>query len=241
MAGAGIGYAGWRWGAAADAMAVTARELSGEIAATRGPLIGEIAGVRRDINALSEGVVDDLNVQAAALRKETLAEVVEIRKTADRRFGDTLARVDTALVKVDASLAKVEEIRGDLKPVLDHAASIAAQVDAAAPLFLDCEYNPDCAFNRFQGTSKAVEMAAQNFGQMSTDFRNALPGGMVTWQSIGVNVAGMTGNVQRLTTPRWYDRVIGYGLSAGAAYRDLNPGYNVGQGIRGLFTKHKEQ
>jgi len=46
-------------------------------------------------------------------------------------------------------------------------------------------------------------------------------------------------NLNRLTKPKWYDRLIGYGLSAGAAYRDLNPGYNAAQFLRGLVTKTK--
>jgi hypothetical protein len=59
------------------------------------------------------------------------------------------------------------------------------RVDNAAPLFLGCECNPDCLFNRYVGTSKGIERAAANFGQMSADVRTALPGAITTWQGIG--------------------------------------------------------
>jgi hypothetical protein len=146
--------------------------------------------------------------------------VAETRKVADQRIGDTLARVDTAL-------GKIEELRGDLKPVFDHAANLTKQVDDAAPLFLDCEFNQDCVFNRYVGASKGVERAAMNFGQMSADVRAALPAAITTWQGIGTNVGGITANINQLTKPRWYDRLLGYGLNGVVIYRNLNPATNL--------------
>jgi hypothetical protein len=209
------------------ATTATVSAIPGEIAATRMALIGEIAGARRDLNVLAKGTQDDLNSQMTALRKETLAEVAEIRQTADRRIGDTLGRVDGALAHADTALGTVEAIRKDMKPVFDHAGSVAAQVDDAAPLFLDCDYNQDCAFNRFQGTSKAFERAAINFGQMSQDVRVALPGFVKNANSLVADSAATAANIKRLTTPKWYDRIIGYVLNGVVIYRNLNPVTNL--------------
>ena len=166
--------------------------------------------------ALGEGVSAELR----ATRTDLVGQVAETRKVADQRIGDTLAHVDTAL-------GKIEELRGDLKPVFDHAASITRQVDDAAPLFLDCEFNQDCVFNRYVGASKGVERAAMNFGQMSADVQTALPTAIKTWQGIGTNMGAITANVNRLTTPHWYDRVLGYGLNGVVIYRNLNPATNL--------------
>jgi hypothetical protein len=206
---------------------VTIGAVPGEIQATRTVLVGQVVGARRDLNVLAEGTQDDLNSQMTALRKETLAEVAEIRQTADRRIGDTLGRVDGALAHADTALGTVEAIRKDMKPVFDHAGSVAAQVDDAAPLFLDCDYNQDCAFNRFQGTSKAFERAAINFGQMSQDVRVALPGFVKNANSLVADSAATAANIKRLTTPKWYDRLIGYGLNGVLIYRNLNPVTNL--------------
>jgi hypothetical protein len=81
-----------------------------EVRAARGDLTGQVGAARKDLLARTEH-------QVAALRKDAMGEVAQIRSTADRRVGDTLARVDTAL-------EEVEELRGDLKPVLMHAASV---------------------------------------------------------------------------------------------------------------------
>ena len=198
--------------------------VSVELQATRSALVAEVAAARGDLASQIESARKDLlgrtERQVAALRTDVLCEVAQIRSVADRRVGDTLGRVDTAL-------SKVEELRGDLKPTLDHTASVTKQVDDAAPLFLDCEFNTDCVFNRYVGASKGIERAALNFGQMSADVRTALPTAITTWQGIGTNVGGIAANVNQLTKPRWYDRLLGYGLTGVVIYRNLNPATNL--------------
>jgi hypothetical protein len=121
-----------------------------------------------------------------------MTEASKVRITADRRLGDTLSRVDTALTTVDS-------LRLDLKPSLDHTAAITAQVDDALPLYLDCDHNPDCTFNRFVGVSKGVERASVNLGQMSQDVRGALPPMLKTWSQIGIDASATTENVDGIT------------------------------------------
>ena len=60
--------------------------------------------------------------QADAIRGDLMAELTELRVTADRRLGDTLARVDTAL-------GTMEEIRGGLDPVPDAARATLKHAD----------------------------------------------------------------------------------------------------------------
>jgi len=199
--------------AATQAVCALPVAIVAEVQATRAGLTAQVEAARKDLLVRSER-------QVAALRRGVLTEVAEIRRTADRRVGDTLSRAD-------AALGEVRELRGDLEPLLEHAGNVAAQVDDSAPLFLDCRYNPDCVFNRYVGAAKGIERAAANFGQMSTEFRNAVPTSLKTWQDIGSNVQGITGNIDRLTKPRWYDRLLGYGLNGVVIYRNLNPATNL--------------
>jgi ABC-type transporter Mla subunit MlaD len=202
------------------AATATVAAIPGEVQATRRELIGVVEAVRKDLTAQVETARQDVLArserQSAAVRADVIAEVAEIRKMADRRLGDTLARADTAL-------GTVEALRLDLKPVLDNSAAITAQVNASLPLFLDCDHNVDCVFNRYVGASRGIERAALNFGQMTQDQRDALPKMLLTWQQIGADVSGTAGNLNRLTKPHWYDRLLGYGLNAAVIYRNLNP------------------
>jgi hypothetical protein len=191
----------------------TVAAIPSELAATRTALIEETRAARRDLLTRSER-------QFAALRSDTVAELSQFRETADRRLGDTLARADTALTTLD-------NLRQDIKPTLDHSATITAQLDDSLPLFLDCDHNPDCIFNRYVGASKGIERAALNFGEASQDVRGALPKMLLTFNQIGVSVSGTAGNVERLTKPHWYDRLIGYALNGIVIYRNLNPVTNL--------------
>jgi len=195
------------------ATTATVAAIPGEIAATRAAVLHEVQAARKDLLVRSER-------QLTALRRDVVGQVAGIREIADRRIGDTLARADTALGTVDA-------LRRDAKPTLDHSAAITAQVEDALPLFLDCDHNPDCAFNRYVGASKGIERAAQNFGLMSQDVRGSLPKMLGTWNQIGVDVSGTAGNLNRLTKPHWYDRLLGYTLNGLLIYRNLNPGTNL--------------
>jgi hypothetical protein len=96
-------------------------------------------------------------------------------------------------------------------------------VNASLPLFLDCDHNPDCIFNRYVGASKGVEQAALNFGAASGTFSAALPGFVKNADSLVADSAATAANIKRLTTPKWYDRLIGYGLNGVVIYRNLNP------------------
>ena len=202
------------------AATATVAAIPGEVQATRRELIGVVEAVRKDLTGQVETARQDVLArserQSAAVRADVMTEVVEIRKMADRRLGDTLARADTAL-------GTVEALRLDLKPVLDNSAAIAAQVNAALPLFLDCDHNVDCAFNRYVGASRGIERAALNFGQASTTFNSALPGFVKNADSLVADSAATANNIKRLTTPKWYDRLIGYGLNGVVIYRNLNP------------------
>jgi hypothetical protein len=206
--------------ALAASLTLVIRAVPGELQATRTALLAEMRATRRDFDAQLRAIVARSDRQLTSLRTDTLAQVDQIRRTADRRIGDTLARAD-------AALNTLASVRQDLKPVLDRSAGVAAQVDDALPLFLDCDHNPDCVFNRYVGVSKGIERAASNFGQASTDIRNAVPQTVATWNQIGTGIAGTAANLDRLTKPHWYDRLIGYGLNGVMIYRNLNPATNL--------------
>ncbi len=191
-----------------------------EFALTRSELLAEARAARRDLLARTER-------QVTGMRGDAASQLTEFRETADRRVGDTLARAD-------AAIATLDNLRQDVKPVLEHSAAITAQVDDSLPLFLDCDHNPDCLFNRYVGASKGIERAAGNLGAASDDIRGALPKMLLTWNQIGAGVSGTAGNLDRLTKPHWYDRLIGYALNGIVIYRNLNPITNIT--LRGAQT-----
>ena len=188
--------------------------IPGEIECTREALAAEAAAARHDLNGQVGAARQDLLArterQAAALRTDAMSEVGEIRRAADRRVGDTLDRVD-------AALGKIEEIRGDMRPLLANSAALVT----------DAKDSWDDLYWDVKASVASATVAANQVGRMSVDIRAAVPGYVKTWNGIGGNIQGITANVDRLTKPHWYDRLLGYGLNGVMIYRNLNPATNL--------------
>ncbi len=188
------------------ATTATVSALPGEVSATRDALLDEVRAARKDVLARSER-------QVAALRQDVAAEADEIRQTADKRVDDTLDRADKALDTVDG-------LRSDLKPVLDAAQSTLHNADRTV-----ADLHP-----QLLGLVAASKVTAGETAQTMRDFRNAVPSFIAQGNTIAANVnvataefSGVATNLNRLTKPKWYDRLLGYGLNGVVIYRDLNP------------------
>ena len=180
--------------------------LPGEMDATRVAVLNEVRMARQDVMARSER-------QMAALRKDVMAEAGEIRAAADRRVGDTLARVDTALETADS-------LRREVEPVLSAAQTTLHDTDRTVT-----DLHP-----QLLGLVAASKVTAGETAQTMRDFRGAVPDFIAQGQRITANVntatsefSGVATNLNRLTKPKWYDRLLGYGLNGVVIYRDLNP------------------
>ena len=209
------------------AATATVAAVPAEIRLTRAALVHQADAARQDLsNQLAAARVAAFTLsdrQATAFRTGILAQTAGFGDAASRQLGGTLSRIDTAL-------ATTTSLERELRPTLRHSADIAAQIDDSLPMFLDCDHNPDCVFNRYVGVSRGIETAATDVSGMSRDFRRDWPAYLKTWQDIGVQTDGFVANMNRLTRPRWYDRLIGYTLNGVVIYRSLNP---VGAAVTG--------
>ena len=184
----------------------TVSALPGEVSATRAALVNEVRAARQDVLLRSER-------QVSALRRDVMAEAGEIRQTADQRVGDTLARAD-------AVLDTAAGLRRDLQPVLDAAQGTLHEADRTV-----ADLHP-----QLLGLVAASKVTAGETAQTMRDFRSAVPNFITQGQRISANVntataefSGVATNLNRLTKPKWYDRLLGYGLNGVVIYRDLNP------------------
>ena len=179
----------------------TERQVTREADATRAAALSAIGDTRKDVLG-----------QVAALRKDVMSRADATLQVADKHLTALDGNVAGLSGTLDTQLKRtgdsVVEVAGDLRPALAHVNSITGQVDDAAPLFLDCDHNPDCVFNRYVGASKGVELAARNFSLMSTDAGKALPSilrnvDLFTASSIKASdkTAEVMGNFAKATKP----------------------------------------
>jgi ABC-type transporter Mla subunit MlaD len=142
--------------------------VPGEIQATRVALVSEIQATRGDLTGQVQSAREELlgraERQVAALRGDVMGAVAEIREAADRRVGDTLGRVDTALGTVNV-------LRDDVKPTLDNVATITSQAkDASAILF-----RRDALPAQLLGLTAAAKVTLGQTAETMRDIQRATP------------------------------------------------------------------
>ncbi len=181
--------------------------LPAEVAATRSELIDEVRTARRDVLARSER-------QIAALRRDVLAG-----SERDSHHGGS-AGWATRWHEPIRPLRRVEELRGDLQPVLAAAQSTLHNTDRTM-----ADLHPQTARpgSRVEGHGGGDGPDYARRAVCCAEF-------LAQGQHITANVdmatsefSGVATNLNRLTKPKWYDRLLGYGLNGAVIYRNLNP------------------
>jgi hypothetical protein len=149
-------------------------------------------------------------MQVAALRTDTLAEVAEFRETADRRIGDTLARVDTAL-------GIVEGVRADLKPVLDGAAALEADTDKTVtdlhPQLLGLVAAGKVTAGEAATTMREIQRATPEIVASVKGAAEHIDAATEASATASANAAAVTGNLAAATKP--LPRAVRVGLQIG--------------------------
>lgn len=208
--------------------AITSQTVASERAITSAavelPAIADkrLAAIQDQTLELVNVHAKNLEGQLAGAVKITDARLASIEATADRQLGVASGAIATvsqaaasALPAVTASVShSLDGITLDVHQVTTPAASLVTQFNDTAPLFLDCEYNPDCAFNRFQGTSKAFEKTMQAVAK-------AAPQTADSFTKIAGHAEKIAGSAEKgadaFTAPKpWWKHCLDY-LNAAAA------------------------
>lgn len=181
------------------------------------------------VDSALDAAMFTLNQQGDATR---LAAVRELRATREQLVGEIdSTRVQVAeTVKASLALAdrhavafenRLDETNGILSSTAKPIAGVVAQVNAAAPDFLDCDHNPDCVFNRYVGVARATERSA-------IAIEKALPILTLEAEQTGQHVNRIAGSVdlfvQRVTAPQpLWKTILGVARDAGTAGRMFMP------------------
>jgi hypothetical protein len=206
----------WAARIAADEAEKTRAAALTAITDTRKDLLGEVANLRKDVMVRVDDGLD-----------KAYGNIVEIRTDVNASLKDATGKLDAQLTRANDSLAVVT---GGAKPVLDHAASITAHADEASAIL----FRRDALPAQLLGLTAAAKVTLGETAQTMRDVRGAVPGFLASGKQIAGNVqlatqrfSSVADNVNNLTKPRWYDRLLGYGLNGVVIYRNLNPATNL--------------
>lgn len=157
----------------------------------------------KHIEATVDGAVRTADSRLASLQDEVHDQLGQT----NRSVATVTAAAASEIPKLSASISQSSTaLLSSIDQVAQPAGSLVRQVDEAAPLFLDCDHNPDCAFNRFQGTSKAIEKSAHAFATNAPAIARSTA-------QLGENAARISDDVRRevdvLTKPKhWYSHIF---------------------------------
>lgn len=187
-----------------NAIATSAAAVPGIVDSRLGSLQGDILklvdGHAKTLEASVNGAVRTVDKRLASIQDDAKGQLGQLNQT----VALTAKALPPALGELNHSIAGVS---ADVHQVAVPLAGTAVQLNDAAPLYLDCEFNPDCAFNRFQGVSKATEQTLQAVAK-------AAP-------KIAESTVRIEQDIQReadeLTRPKkWWQRVLDYVKLGGA-------------------------
>lgn len=181
------------------------------------PLIDKHAGlIRRDLF----GQVEALRLEVlgpegrwVSLQSAVLARVDEGVRIIEATRRENVAPVLTAAIGVIS----------DLRPTLRNAESITGHADEAAAILFRRDALPAQVLGVLGGAKVTLGETAQTMRTV----RSAAPMFVSQGQAITNEFLSIGSNINRLTKPHWYDRLLGYGLNGVVLYRNLNPATNL--------------
>ncbi len=175
---------------------------------TRKALVLEIGNARADVKAEIGDALKIVDKQVSGVRLDVRQQVAGIRgdftgivlQTLDNRVAGIQGDAVGQMASMNRSVSSlVSGVNDTLKPIRE----TAAQVNAAAPDFLDCYSdgygNANCLYNRYVGTSKAIEQAALAIGKEAPQM--AKKADAIAGSAEGI-AASVDTWVERLTAPQ---------------------------------------
>lgn len=157
----------------------------------------------------------DAAVSKADIRLQGIQNVADEQLgAANRSIGMVATLAATELPALQGSLSdSLAKVTEDVHETLEPVSLLMKQANDAAPMFLDCSQDgggQDCIFNRFQGTSKAIERTMQAIAKATPE--------------VSGNVSAISTDVRRevdaIVKPRhWWQKLgalLGLGATVGA-------------------------
>ena len=149
---------------------------------------------------------------------------------------DAFAKIDTIASNFDKQLTKTNE---SVSTLVTAYSDIPATINERFGKQTDCGHNALCWQNLTTDTLTNLRFTGRDVSMASKTFTAGFPVLMAGVNTTVVNVGGIAANINRLTTPHWYDRVLGYAVNGAILYSTMNPVTNIGVSITKTISSRK--
>ena len=196
-------------------------EVLNKIDTVQDKLLKQVDSLTTTTDKRIASIQGDLFKEVGTIRSDLFAEVRSIHTDLNLQFSKTNGSVDT-LVTAYANIPK----------------QLGDRYNRDFDRFFNCGTNQLCLQGQASDTMFAVRTASRSTSETMLGINKTLPkieNHVLTITNtfatdvpkITGNINAITSNIDRLTKPRWYDRLIGYGLNGVVIYRNLNPATNL--------------
>lgn len=173
-----------------------------------------------------------IEYRVGAIQKDSFGLLNQTRTDLFQRVDVLTANVDKQLSVTNASVANLTGAYAGLPKTFE--AKFGEQTD--------CTTNGLCWQNLTTDLLTSSRFAMRDVSVASDTFNKQFPkmidNTTLVSTSLSVNIPRITTsfantaeNIDRLTKPHWYDRLLGYGLNGALLYRQFNPAQQVVQGV----------
>lgn len=164
----------------------------------------------------------DLRAEIRATRVATLLEARKLASIVDHRLDSLQAAADHRLesmeLKADQHLASIDHVAAGATQLMARYEAVPDQMAYANRWLWDCQNFSGCLQSQtlaLMGSARATMGAvAKATPEIAKDAGTASSAFAIGFPKIVNNTEAATENFKRLTTRRWYDRLLGVGATA---------------------------
>jgi hypothetical protein len=200
----------------------TIQSIQKDISKTNSLLISEIPLIRQDLFRTTNAAITKIDNRIISIEKNLFSriDVIESKTfTSVDKLNDNLDRITEESLALSKDYRSIPlEIKNTIKPINER---------------MNCTYNDSCwpnllsdvlidtrnaarvASGSFMTINKEVPKITGEFARVSTSFADGFP-------VILDNTTRITNNIDRLTKPKWYDRILGIGANATLVYYNVS-------------------
>ena len=146
-------------GTAENVMIAAPKLIEDQISQVHADLSLQLSAAIGDVNDRLSDSISMVDRQVSAVRKDAVQEISATREVIQ---GPVLDKVDARLAAIERDAnGSLVTLNGTLAETAKPFRESTQQINLALPDFLDCEFNENCVFNRYQGLAKSMERTSQ--------------------------------------------------------------------------------
>lgn len=157
-----------------------------------------------------------------------------IEQTADKRLSSvetqTMKRMDVLIASTDRNMT---DVASGVNVLTQKYSEIPDRLESSIKPYTDCEENDFCWQNlatdslvavrqSSKDTSLAMQQVTTTLPLVAGDIHTSTAAFATQFPVIAQNVTNVTANIDRLTKPKWYDRLIGYAANGTLIWFNIN-------------------